>query len=82
MYKEFYAAFGSSEAKSSKKDSFLSDTSKQTSHQNELKNMRSEIDHDLGLVNNQRPFLSHEKMGKKRHRKDGLVKTSKNKLKV
>ena len=46
-YKEFYAAFGSGEAMSSKSDSFLSDTSKSTSLAIGVKNVRKEIDHHL-----------------------------------
>lgn len=46
-YKEFYAAFGSGEAKSSKSDSFLADTSKSTSLAIGVKNVRKEIDHHL-----------------------------------
>ncbi|KAL9387607.1 hypothetical protein Peur_020731 [Populus x canadensis] len=46
-YKEFYAAFGSGEAKLSKSDSFLADTSKSTSHAIGVKNVRKEIDHHL-----------------------------------
>ncbi|KAJ6415767.1 hypothetical protein OIU84_004544 [Salix udensis] len=46
-YKEFYAAFGSGEAKSSKSDSFLADTSKSTSLTKGIKDVRKEIDHHL-----------------------------------
>lgn len=46
-YKEFYAAFGSGEAKLSKSDSFLADTSKSTSLAIGVKNVRKEIDHHL-----------------------------------
>eukprot|EP00258_Populus_trichocarpa_P037681 XP_024453700.1 pumilio homolog 23 isoform X2 [Populus trichocarpa] len=46
-YKEFYAAFGSGEVKSSKSDSFLADTSKSTSLAIGVKNVRKEIDHHL-----------------------------------
>ncbi|KAK0598056.1 hypothetical protein LWI29_031154 [Acer saccharum] len=47
-YKEFYAAFGSSETNSSKKDTFLADSSKPASNSNNIKTMREEIDHCLG----------------------------------
>ncbi|KAK2652146.1 hypothetical protein Ddye_012002 [Dipteronia dyeriana] len=47
-YKEFYAAFGSSETNSSKKDTFLADPSKPASNSNNIKTMREEIDHCLG----------------------------------
>ncbi|KAF9685366.1 hypothetical protein SADUNF_Sadunf03G0047100 [Salix dunnii] len=46
-YKEFHAAFGSGEAKSSKSDSFLADTSKSTSLTKGIKDVRKEIDHHL-----------------------------------
>ncbi|KAB5574072.1 hypothetical protein DKX38_001266 [Salix brachista] len=46
-YKDFYAAFGSSETISSKSDSFLVDTSKSASLAKELKDVRKEIDHRL-----------------------------------
>ena len=55
-YKEFYTTFGSSEAKSSKNnDGFLVDTSKNSSHPKDLKDMRKEIDHHLSSGV---PFLS------------------------
>ncbi|KAK0598080.1 hypothetical protein LWI29_031490 [Acer saccharum] len=47
-YKEFYAAFGSSETNSTKKDTFLADSSKPASNSNNIKTMREEIDHCLG----------------------------------
>ncbi|KAG5228887.1 pumilio [Salix suchowensis] len=46
-YKDFYAAFGSSETISSKNDSFLVDSSKSASLAKELKDVRKEIDHHL-----------------------------------
>ncbi|KAL9460665.1 hypothetical protein AB3S75_003797 [Citrus x aurantiifolia] len=42
-YKEFYSTFGSNDTKSSRKDSFLADSSKQTSNSQGIKNMRKEI---------------------------------------
>lgn len=54
-YKEFFAAFGSSETKSSRNDDFLADTSKHSSHPKDLKEMRKEIDHRLS---SDVPFLS------------------------
>lgn len=46
-YKEFYSTFGSNDTKSSRKDSFLADSSKQTSNSQGIKNMRKEIDNCL-----------------------------------
>lgn len=46
-YKEFYATFGSNDTKSSRKDSFLADSSKQTSNSQGIKNIRKEIDNCL-----------------------------------
>lgn len=46
-YKEFYATFGSNDAKSSRKDSFLADSSKQILNTQGIKNMRKEIDNCL-----------------------------------
>ncbi|GAV87319.1 hypothetical protein CFOL_v3_30745 [Cephalotus follicularis] len=43
-YKDFYSAFGSGEAESFKKDTFLTENSKHASPPNELKNKRKEID--------------------------------------
>lgn len=47
-YKEFFATFGSGDTKSSKKDTFLANSSKQTSNSKEIKTMRKEIDNRLG----------------------------------
>ncbi|XP_065867815.1 pumilio homolog 23 [Euphorbia lathyris] len=46
-YKDFYATFGSSKTKSSASESFLSDTSKNTTNPTDLKKMREEIDHQI-----------------------------------
>lgn len=54
-YKEFYDTFGSSDAKLSKNDGFLADTSTQSSRPKDLKEMRKEIDHHLSSGV---PFLS------------------------
>lgn len=75
-YKEFYAAFGAKDSKSSRGEDFLADT-KQKSQQEKLKGMRKEIDTRLSTVftsNPAAPFLSHQnstqpkKHGKKQKR--------------
>lgn len=66
-YKDFYDTFGSSEAKSSKSDGFLADTSKHSSRPKDLKEMRKEIDHDLSSGV---PFLSMSGINSKPKRAD------------
>lgn len=55
-YEEFYATFGSSEAKPLKNEGFLADISKHSSHPKDLKEMRKEIDNHLSSGV---PFLSN-----------------------
>ncbi|KAL5755452.1 hypothetical protein ACOSQ2_020198 [Xanthoceras sorbifolium] len=62
-YKEFYATFGSSETNSSKKDTFVADSSKHASNSKDIKTMRKEIDHSLGFATPSMMSLS----GSKRH---------------
>lgn len=54
-YDEFYATFGSGEAKPLKNEGFLADISKHSSHPKDLKEMRKEIDNHLSSGV---PFLS------------------------
>ncbi|XP_057505237.1 pumilio homolog 23 [Actinidia eriantha] len=67
-YKEFYDTFGSKEIKSSKADSFLAETPR-TSHPENLKEMRKEIDACLSssaAPASSMPFLAHDNSTKMR----------------
>ncbi|XP_061356811.1 pumilio homolog 23 [Gastrolobium bilobum] len=72
-YKDFYATFGSSDAKSTKNDDFLADTSSNISNPKAVKEVRKEIDQSLGSG---APFLSMH--GSKRNAKKAKQKNKKN----
>ncbi|KAK9231862.1 hypothetical protein WN943_022102 [Citrus x changshan-huyou] len=75
-YKEFYSTFGSNDTKSSRKDSFLADSSKQTSNSQGIKNMRKEIDNCLDST-----ALLLGKSGLKRRSEKEDISKGKNKKK-